>query len=220
MKKIIAVYTGQGLAGPLQKAFKEGVQDIEYNNIMDDTLIRDVIRAGGITPAVIRRLTQYFMIAEDMGADLIVNTCSSVREIVDIAQPMIGVPIVKIDDAMGDEVVSGYNSVAVMATIPTTLNPTMRMIEAKAKKAGKSITIVSGLAKGAYDALVSGDPEGHDRAILETAERLASEADCFVLAQGSMGRMQEGLEKASGKPVLASPPLCIKRVKAMLEEMK
>jgi aspartate/glutamate racemase len=220
MKKIIAVYTGQGLSGPLQKVFKENIDDIEYNNIIDDTLIRDVIRAGKLTPAVIKRLTQYFMIAQDMGADIIINTCSSVREIVDIAQPMIDLPIVKIDDAMGDEVVKNYSSVAVMATIPTTLNPTMRMIEEKAKKAGKDIKVVSGLAKGAYDALVSGDPEGHDRAILETAEKLSSQADCFVLAQGSMGRMQEGLMKASGKPVLASPPLCVKQVKAMLEEMK
>jgi hypothetical protein len=75
MKKIIAVYTGQGLSGPLQKVFKEGIEDIEYNNIIDDTLIRDVIRAGKLTPAVIKRLTQYFMIAQDMGADMIINTC-------------------------------------------------------------------------------------------------------------------------------------------------
>lgn len=220
MKKIIAIYTGQGLSESLQKIFKEGIPDCEFNNIIDDTLIRDAVREGKLTPDIKRRLTQYFTIAQDMGADIIINTCSSVREIVDIAQPMINVPIVRIDDAMGDEAVKNYSSVGVMATLPTTLNPTIRMIEKKAKELGKKVKVVSGLAEGAYDALVSGDAERHDQKILDTAQRLSAQVDCFVLAQGSMGRMREGLMKASGKPVLASPPLCVKQVKAMLEEIK
>mgnify|MGYP000120857797 CR=1 FL=1 len=220
MKKIIAVYTGQGLSGPLQALFKEHLSACEFNNIIDDTLIRDVVRAGRVTPAVTRRLTQYFLIAQDMGADIIINTCSSVREVADIAEPMMDVPIVRIDDAMGDEAVRKYDAIGVMATLPTTLEPTVRMLEEKAEGLGRKIKIVKGLAEGAYDALVSGDPEGHDRRILETATRLAGEADCFVLAQGSMGRMQEGLRVASGKPVLASPPLCVKQVQSMLGDAR
>jgi len=217
MSKIVAVYTGQGLSGPLQAEFKAALPDCEFVNIIDDSIIRDVGKAGGITPDVSRRLTGYFAVAQDIGADIIVNTCSSVRDIVDFAEPMIRVPIVRIDDEMGNRAVAEFSSVAVIATLPTTLKPTMAMLENKAKAANKALNVVSGLAEGAYDALVGGSPEKHDQLILETAQKLAESVDGFVLAQGSMGRMQKALEEAAGKPVLASPPLCVQQVVKMLE---
>lgn len=216
-KTVVAVYTGQGLADPLKAVFQEVLPDVRLVNIIDDSLIGDVVRAGHIPPSVARRLVNYYHSGEEIGADVILNTCSSVGEVADDAQRLIGVPIVKIDDAMAAKAVEGYGRIAVLATLPSTLEPTMRLIRKHAEKAGRDVTLVNGLAAGAFDALVSGKPEEHDRILLETARRVADEADVLVLAQGSMARMEKALAEAVGKPVLSSPRLGVLRVKELLE---
>ncbi|MDQ0898450.1 aspartate/glutamate racemase family protein [Paenibacillus sp. V4I7] len=216
MKTVVAVYTGQGLADPLKAVFKELLPDCRLVNIIDDSLIGDVVQAGQVPPGVARRLIQYFHHGEEIGADVILNTCSSVGEVVDDARRLIGVPIVKIDESMAAAAVS-YDRIAVLATLPSTLAPTMRLIQKQAEAAGRQVTLVNGLAEGAFDALVCGKPEEHDRILLETAKRIADKADVLVLAQGSMARMEPKLKETTGKPVLSSPRMGVEAVKALLE---
>ncbi|WP_159881707.1 aspartate/glutamate racemase family protein [Paenibacillus puerhi] len=220
MKTIVAVFTGQGLAEPLKAIVQELLPDCRLVNIIDDSLIGDVVRAGEVPPGVARRLVQYFHHAEEIGADVILNTCSSVGEIADEARRFIGVPIVKIDDAMTAAAAAGYERIGVLATLSSTLEPTMRLVRRQAGLAGREVTLLSGLAEGAFDELVSGNPAGHDRILLETAQRIAEEADVLVLAQGSMARMEAKLREATGKPVLSSPRMGVEAVKAVLEEQE
>lgn len=218
MKTVVAVYTGQGLAEPLKKVFTEQLPGVRLVNIIDDSLIADVVKAGEATPAVKRRLFQYYQHAVDMGADVILNTCSSVGEVADIARQFIQTPIVKIDELMAQEAVQHYTKIGVLATLPTTLQPTMRLIQKQAAALGKQAEIVEGLASGAFDALVSGKPEVHDQLLFETAVSVASKVDVLVLAQGSMARMRESLQEKTGKPVLSSPSLGVQDIKNRLGE--
>lgn len=217
MKTVAAIYTGQGLADPLKAIFKELLPGVRLVNIIDDSLIGDVVRAGHIPPGVARRLVTYFHHAEELGADVILNTCSSVGEVAEDARRLIGVPIVKIDDAMAAKAAAEYDRIAVLATLPSTLEPTRRLVCRQAELAGRQVTVLNGLAEGAFDALVAGHPEEHDRLLLEAAERVARDADALVLAQGSMARMEQRLREATGKPVLSSPRLGVEQVKAVLE---
>ena len=72
------------------------------------------------------------------------------------------------------------------------------------------------LADGAFAAGQSGDSETHDRLIAEAAERIAGDVDLFVLAQGSMARMEQRLSQLTGKPVLSSPVLGILGLKKFM----
>lgn len=220
MKTVAAVYTGQGLAEPLKALFQEMLPGVRLVNIIDDSLIGDVVRAGGIPPSVARRLVQYYHNGEEMGADVILNTCSSVGEVADAARRMIGIPIVKIDEAMAAKATAEYDRIAVLATLPSTLDPTMLLLRKQAELFGREITLVSGLAEGAFDALVEGKHEEHDRILEETARRIADQADAIVLAQGSMARMEKTLREATGKPVFSSPRFGIEQVKAVLEGIR
>jgi len=215
-KTVVAVYTGQGLAEQIRPIFNELLPDCRLINVIDDGLIHDVIKEGEVSPNIARRLTGYFRQAQDMGADVILNTCSSVGEVVDTVRPLFDVPIVKIDERMAQQAVSQGSKIGVIATLPTTLAPTVRLIKSQAAKAGKEVTVIDGLAEGAYHALIGGKPEEHDRLIEETAARVAQEADVIVLAQGSMMRMQAKLQEKLGKPVLSSPVLGIQEVKEKL----
>lgn len=217
MKNIVAIYTGQGLAEPLQDLLLKHLPEYRLTNIIDDGIIRDVIRCGEVTKPVIRRLIKYYQTADDMGADIILNTCSSVGEVVDIARNIIDAPILKIDEPMAKHAVENHQTIGVIATLPTTLDPTIRLIQSQAKLLDKDVSIVEGLAEGAYHALIAGKRQEHDDLILKIGQKLANQVDCIVLAQASMMRMQEVLQQGIGKAVLASPPLCVQWIKSMSE---
>jgi aspartate/glutamate racemase len=217
LKKLVAIYTGQGLAEPLQKLIQSELPGLWLVNIIDDGIIHDVIKAGGVTNPVRRRLIKYYQIAVEIGADLILNTCSSVGEVVDLGRALIDVPIVKIDEPMAKHAAANYQRIGVVATLPTTLEPTARLVQAQAQTLGKDITIIDGLAEGAYHALINGRADEHDQLIMEVGRRLAEQVDCIVLAQASMMRMQQKLAETANVTVLSSPPLCVAHLKTMLE---
>lgn len=215
MPTVVAVYTGQGLIAPVQAIFREELPDVRLVNILDDGIIAEVQRAG-LTPAVARRLSGYYHQAEDIGADAIFSTCSSVGELAAAARPFVRIPIVQIDEAMAEEAVRRFSSLGVLATLPTTLGPTLRLLRASATRLGRSVSLVEGLAGGAYEALVAGRSEEHDRRIAETARRVGGGVEALVLAQGSMARMETTLAAATGLPVLSSPRLGARQLKAVL----
>lgn len=208
MKTIVAIYTGKGLADPLQAVINKTLPDFRLISLIDDNIIGECVRAGGMTAEVQSRLLNYYACAEKMGADVILNTCSSVGEAVYEARKTLKTPIIRIDEPMAKLAVSKYSRIGVVATLPTTLNPTMRLLEIEAEKIGKPVQVLDGLAKGAYDALVAGDPAQHDALIAQTVKNLESKADCILLAQGSMARMEAALRDSVKIPVYASPQLC------------
>ena len=109
--------------------------------------------------------------------------------------------------------------ITAIATLPTTLGPTVRLVQRKAGEQNKAIKVVEGLAKGAFEALMGGNGEEHDALILNTAKEMAPAVDVIVLAQGSMARMQDKLQQETGKPVLSSPLLAVQLVRDMLKEV-
>lgn len=217
MPTVAAIYTSPAIVEPIKELFAEIIPGCRLINIVDDSLIQDVIRDGSVSPAVARRLFRYYEAAADTGADLIFNTCSSIGEVASAARTMLDIPLVKIDEPMAAKAVRTGKTLAVLATLPTTLAPTVRLVSSLAAQAGKSITVLEGLAQGAFEALLAKNPDKHDQLIAATAEQLADRADAFVLAQGSMARMEASLAKKTGKPVFSSPRLGVLEVKAVLE---
>lgn len=217
MKTVVAIYTALALVEDTKKLFTEIIPDCRLINIVDDSLIPDVMNAGQVTGSIARRLLDYYRAAEEAGADVILNTCSSVGEVADMGRRVAGVPIIKIDDAMTAQAVEMGKTIGVIATVATTLGPTVRLIRSQAQKIDKNIKIVEGLASSALQALLAGRPEEHDAVLLQTAKDLAGKVDVIVLAQGSMARMQAKLAAETGKPVLASPRLAVEAVRDMLK---
>ena len=216
MTTVVAIYTGHGLVDALRALIKEYLPDVRLYNIIDDSLIQQVIQDGEVKESVALRLMQHYKMAVDLGADYILNTCSSVGEIASAARNILETPILKIDEPMAKQAVRNFQKIAVLATLPTTLNPTINLIKSQAQILGKSVTVIDGLAKGAYEAGKAKNMDKFEELILDAAVKVAEQADCIVLAQGSMAKMEEKLKEETGIPVLASPRLCVQEMKAML----
>ena len=218
MKKVVAVHTAMALVEPLTKIFRQLMPEVKLNHIADDSLIQEVIANNEVTPAVRRRLLSYYQAAADSGADVVFNTCSSVGDVADMASGICPIPVFRIDAPMAAKAVASAQRIGVISTLPTTLAPTRRLLENAAKAAGRDITLVDGLADGAFQAGQSGDSETHDRLIAEAAMKICEKVDLFVLAQGSMARMEQRLSAMTGKPVLSSPVLGVEGLRAFLNE--
>ena len=85
MKKIGLIHTSFVSVNDLKNLFAEIIPDAELTNIVDDSLLREVMANGGITPAIIKRMCNYVQMLEVSGVDAIFNQCSSVGEAFDIA---------------------------------------------------------------------------------------------------------------------------------------
>jgi aspartate/glutamate racemase len=153
-----------------------------------------------------------------MGADVLLNACSSVGEAASTARAAISVPIIKIDEVMAQQAVNTGTKIGVVATVRTTLEPTVRLIQAKAAAAGKTIQVTEALADGAFQALLDGKSEVHDDIVKRTIESLADKVDVIVLAQVSMARLIPSLTGMK-VPVLASPQSGVQAVRQALEQL-
>ncbi|MFB6320088.1 aspartate/glutamate racemase family protein [Saccharicrinis sp. FJH54] len=219
MKTVVAIHTATTMVEPTKALFAEYLPDVRLINIADDSLIQDVIRANEVPTAVKKRLVSYYNAALDAGADVIFNTCSSVGDVAILARDLLPVPLVKIDDAMAEKAVRKYNKIGVLATLPTTLAPTARLLQKFSDELGKPVQIEKGLAEGAFQQLMEGNVDAHNAKILETAVALAEKVDAFVLAQGSMAKMQDEIIKQTGKDVLSSPLLGTLQVKSVIDSL-
>lgn len=213
---VLAIYTGAALVNPLKVVAAEVIPKIRLINLLDDSLIADVIKVGEMTPAILERIHSYCRIGVEMGVDLILETCSSVGVSVDYLQPFFDIPVLRIDRPMIEKAVSEFLHIGVMATLPTTLEPTMNLVKKVAGEKGKQVSIVNGLAEGAFQALTKGDTETHDAMIIEKAVGLVKSCDVIVLAQGSMARMEQPLKERTGIPVLSSIRLGLEALKKYL----
>ena len=151
---------------------KEKVPGVRVEFITDSTLLTDVRANGGPSQAVIDRMTLYAKAAEISGADLIVNSCSTVGEVADIYAKEVNVPVMKIDLPMAQEAVRLGTKIALIATLETTLGPSQRLIEKVGAEQGKKMECTQYLQNPAWDALQAGHPEEHNRILMESIREL------------------------------------------------
>jgi len=192
-------------------------QPVTIYNIVDDSILPRIVAAGGLSSEIVSTVYQHISSAEKMGSNLILVTCSSISEVVDIVSPLVSVPVIKIDDAMTDEAIKIADTLGVVATIETTLNPTINQLRKKMAIAEKEIKIVPILCSDAYKALINdGDPEKHDLLLYKAIEEIIENVDAIVLAQASMARLLPKLIKFTNKPILTSPESAVEKVMSLL----
>ena len=185
-------------------------------NIVDDSLIKDVIAQGSLTPPIAARVVDQVALAERAGADAILVTCSSIGEAVELAARLCRVPVVRVDQAMADRAVAIGGRIGVLATLPTTLGPTEDLVRRRADRAGRSVAVNAQVCPGAFEALMAGDAAAHDAMVGAALQTMIRESDVVLLAQASMARVAEGLAVGeTAVPVLASPPLAVASLAAM-----
>lgn len=212
-KKIFFIHTVSGLVDMFNSLCEELIPGSKLCHISDESLIQGLLAAGGLTPAVYRRICDHVVEAEQSGADAIQFTCSSISPCADVARHLVSKPLLKIDEPMVEQAVKNYKRIGIIATAPTTLKPSKDLVNEKARAQKGTIKVESVLCRGAFDAFLAGNMSEHDKIVSTHLLDLMKKVDVVLLAQASMMRIVDTLdEKEKTVPVLSSPRLAIERL--------
>lgn len=217
MKRVSVIHTSLAILNSVDRELKRRIPDVEIHNIIDEHLLRDVVEHGGVYPAVVKRMCLYVDAAESMGANVILNACSSVGAAFDIARRQTSIPTVRIDEPMAEQAVALGSDIAVYGTVITTLTPSCDIITRFAKLTGKEVRVTPYLVEGAFEALSQEkNPQKHNEMVLKRIAETHAAHNVIVLAQASMAILIPEL-KGIGKPILFSLESGVERVKRELE---
>lgn len=209
-KTLGLVHTSATLVPVFQELCKQYIPHVNVFNIVDDSLIKQVISRGELRADTARRVVNYAGSAESAGADYIMFTCSSIGAAVEAAADLTQVPVLRVDQPMADQAVATGSRIGVIATLPTTLAPTSDLVQRRAAVVGKDIQLKAVLCEGAFEALMGGNPDLHDQMVAKALKELSTQVDVIVLAQASMARVVDTLSESEKiVPILASPPIAM-----------
>jgi Asp/Glu/hydantoin racemase len=215
---VTMIHTVASLLPTFRDLAAELLPEVDVFHVVDESLLTVTRRSGRITPATRRRLLGYATSADDLGVDAILVTCSSVGPVVELIEPFVKAPILRVDSAMADQAIAHGPRIGVLATLDSTLQPTRELIETRARNRGLEVDVRAVVCAGAFEAVTAGDVERHDALVREGLLDLARERDIIVLAQASMARVLGRIPKDElSIPVLASPRLAVERLAAVLE---
>lgn len=213
MTRVAFLHTGAVVIGPVTEAARAVLPEATFVNYLDDRIVAD-LADGERSASVADRLAHLAEAARDGGADVVMLTCSSISGYAASTAERAGIPVLRIDEAMADRAVATGRRIAVIATLPTTLAPTVALLRERAALAGAEPSIVDEVVDGAFAAVSGGDRPAHDRLVAAAIARLAVDADVVVLAQASMASAAESV--AVAVPVLTSIEPGIARLGTLL----
>ncbi|MFL9657170.1 aspartate/glutamate racemase family protein [Streptomyces sp. PB17] len=211
---IHAVPTAHRIA---EEAFAREFPRATVWNVLDDRLLDDARRAGGLTGALRRRMLRLIGHVMDGGAQALLLTCSSYGEVVDTARALWGVPVLKSDEAMFRAALAGpYRRIAVVASTPPAVPAAVAQLEAlvTAVRPDRPLEIVTALSEEAATADDAEAAAGHLAAALHAAG--GAGADAVLLAQYSLTPARAALAELVGVPVLDGAGAAARELRELL----
>jgi len=210
MKTLAMIHTVSSLAAPFGALARELLPGVNLFHVADEGLLDRILRAGEITPAMCLRVVELASHAQEDGADAILLTCSAMSPAVDLAAPLLHVPIYKVDQAMVDRALELGRRIAVFSTARATLTSVSELVRNTAAARGRQVEIVIGLCEEAMAALRNGRREDHDRLVRAALSDLVRGCDVLLMAQASATQaLRQEDQDGLGVPILTSPRLAL-----------
>lgn len=217
-KTLALIHTSPVLVPMFNALAARALPGVRVFHMVDESLIANTIRAGSLQKTTIRRIANQIESAREAGADVVMLTCSSIGAAVPVARQLFDFPILRIDERLAEQAVLNGPRIGVLATLNTTLNPTVELVTNTARTLGKTVEVTAHLCQGAFEAVIAGDVATHDAAVAQGLQTLAQSSDVIVLAQASMARVIDSLGDALPKtPIFSSPALAMEQARQTLD---
>jgi len=213
--RVALVSSTRAVFGPMEAAFREGFPEAQILHLLDETLIEDFRREGGLSPHSRRKALQMALTAQEAGLDGILVTCSTLSPSVDDFRPFLKIPVVKIDEPVIEEVVRKAEKIGLLATAETVLKSVEPLVMKKARELGRKISVRS-FIKGDVWPLLQKDPAAFYRAIAEAATEAAKECQAVILTQVSIAPGRDYVEEKERNKIYASPTYAVQALRKIL----
>lgn len=197
---------------------QEIIPEVQVMHLCDDTIQRDnLLSEAGVIPKVnYFKFVTYAHLLEEAKVDLIMLMCSTFNRAVELARPMINVPMLQIDRPMMELAVNTGKRIGILATLPSTVPSSERLLMLVAEEMKKEIEIKTVLCSRAFEELEKGNVERHNEILLEEVDKLSKEVDCICMAQLSMSVLESRLTNIC-VPVFNSGRTGFTRAREILE---
>lgn len=204
----------------VQKFIDEIIPEVEIVHWVDDTIQNTNFACEpGIVPhGNYAKFVQAALSQQEYGVDLSLLACSTFNRAVEYAQPMVDIPLLQIDRPMMDLAVRDGTRVGLLATVPTTVPASERLLRLAAREANRQVEVKTRLCSEAFQVLKAGNPDMHNDMLLEEIDRLADEVDSIVMAQVSMTALEPRLTDTK-VPVYNSGRTAFNRIREFMESL-
>jgi aspartate/glutamate racemase len=220
-KKLGIIHAALITTRAVQKYIEEIIPEVEVVHWVDDTIQNTnfACQPGTIPRKNYAKFVQAALSQQEYGVDLILLACSTFNRAAEYARPMIDIPLLQIDRPMMDLAVQDGNRIGLLATVPTTVPASERLLRLAAEEAGKKIDVKLRLCSEAFQVLKAGNSEKHNDMLLEEIEGLSREVDAIVMAQVSMTALEPRLVHTK-VPVYNSGRTAFNKVRQILEAIR
>jgi Asp/Glu/hydantoin racemase len=212
---VAMIHATPAAIAPAVAAFDDRFPEASLWHLLDDRLVTDAERAGGLVPPLRRRMLSLIEHAVSGGADGVLLTCSMYGPVARLASQLWDRPVAGADEAMYGRVAAERPSrVAVLGSLEAAVaDSAERLREALEERgadpwppgAGPGTEVLGVLCHGAAAAAKAGDRDALLASLRSAAEPLAGKVDVFLLGQYSLTGAHAELQSALGVPVWSPP---------------
>ena len=212
--RIVLIHAMQPSMSPARAAFASW-PEAQVSELLDDSLARDLVAAGALTPAIIDRFLALACYAKGAGAEGILFTCSAFGPAIEACQRALPIPVLKPNEAALEAALEAGPRIALLATFGPTIPALEQELAALAAARRMTPRIASAVVPGALEALAAGKPEEHDARIGASAAATGA-CDALVLCQFSMARAAKGIAPVPGRTVLTTPDPAVAKLRRLV----
>lgn len=201
---------------PIGNAFQRLWPQARTTNLLEDSLAPDLAAEGCLSEGMIERFLTLSRYVHGCGADAILFTCSAFGPAIEACAAAMPIPVLKPNEAMLDEALNAGSRIGLIASFGPSIPALSTELEDMARTRGQKITVSSRTVAPAWDALLKGDAETHDRLVAGAAAELMP-CDALVLGQFSMASAARVIPPQPGCKILTSPDSAVERLKKALQ---
>jgi len=217
MKRIGIIHSVKVVCSFFDLLLENNMEDVVAYNLLDDWLSKKLQEEGEITPEIRGRLVKDLRHQEELGADAVLCTCSSLSKIVPEVKADFAIPILSIDENMFDKISDKSGKALIVATSFSAIASVQESITRQTKEKGTDISISCIFLEGAGKIMHrSSDMKAHDDMIIEAMRHVDDSYDFIIFAQASLAHLRDRVETITGKQVFTSPDYCIEELKEVL----
>ncbi len=218
MLTICLIHTVPTIYSAFPKMLEQALSQCRIYNLVDEFIAADAEANGFFSQANEQRLFSLLSCACNTQADVIVVTCSTLSPSVRAMRKFFTTPIVVIDENMCVKATNSCSNLLVVSTAQSTVGPTCAALCEAAHEQGRIVHIQTLVVSPAYDAIKHCDFQAHDDLVCSAIAKVHGDYDGVILAQASMGHLQDQVEQMCGQPVFSSPQLCIDQIVHLCRE--
>ncbi|MEY2947441.1 MAG: hypothetical protein RL084_838 [Pseudomonadota bacterium] len=203
---------------PVNASFQKLWPEAKLQNILDDSLSRDLAALGHLTADMVERFIDLAQYAKRVGCQGILFTCSAFGEAIEAAAAATGIPTLKPNEAMFEEALqvalkakpnpADPLSIGLVATFAASIDSMREEFMAMTANMNRVVNLHGVHVPLAMEALGKGQAQEHDQRIAVDIENMPT-CDVVMLAQFSMAAAQTLAQTKTTAPVLTSPDCAV-----------